>query len=405
MNYFRLAFRNLKKKGVRSWLTLLGILIGILAVVSLITLGSAMKVAVTSQFGVSSTEVISIQAGGLSYGSPGSSVSKLLTKDDVDAIDKLSSIEFALGRNIETVSLEYNDHLEILSAYTIEEGYEKEIYETVGDFEAYSGRLLKSGDSRKVFLGYNFMDGDTNGFGKDIVPGKNILISGVNFKVVGILEKKGSFLYDKTIFMYSDDLRQIANYGDNVDLIQAKVKSKDLMDRAVEDIEKLLRQRRNVNVGEEDFEVSTPESSLKQVNQVLGGIQAFIIIIASISILVGSIGIINTMSTSVLERKKEIGVMKAIGARNDQIFMQFFVESGFLGLVGGAIGVLLGVLIGYVGTVGINNWIGSDATPQISWFLIFFSLAGSFLIGALAGIVPAMHAAKQDPVEALRGGK
>jgi len=176
-----------------------------------------------------------------------------------------------------------------------------------------------------------------------------------------------------------------------------------LMNKAEEEIEKLMRQRRNVKIGEEDFSVTTPEATLETVNSVLGAIQAFIIIIASISIFVGSIGIVNTMTTSVLERKKEIGIMKAIGSRNSQIFMQFFVESGFLGLVGGVLGAVFGILIGYVGTLGINSWLGSEISFQISFPLIFFTLLGSFLIGAIAGIVPAMQAARQNPVEALRG--
>ena len=95
--------------------------------------------------------------------------------------------------------------------------------------------------------------------------------------------------------------------------------------------------------------------------------------------------------------------MKAIGATNRQIFMQFFVESGFLGLIGGGIGVILGVMAGYFGIIGINNFIGSEMQPQINFFLIFFALLGSFAIGAAAGILPAMNAAKQNPVDALRG--
>lgn len=404
MNYFTFAFRNLRKKGIRSWLTLLGIFIGILAVVSLITLGSALKVAVSSQFGAGSTEVISVQAGGLSYGAPGSLVVNPLTKDDVEEINKLSSVEFAIGRNIVTGKLEYNDILGVGSAYSIEEGYEKEIYEITDDIEAEYGRLLKSGDSGKVVLGANFRDGNTNGFGKDILPGKTIILNDEDFEVVGILKKKGSFIYDWTVFMYDDELNDLTgNSVDTVDLIDVKVRDKDMIDKAKEDIERLLRQRRDVDVGEEDFEVTTPESTLETVNSVLGAIQAFVIIIASISIIVGCIGIVNTMTTSVLERKKEIGIMKAIGSRNSQIFLQFFVESGFLGLIGGFFGILFGVLIGYMGTVGINSWIGGSITPVINWYLIFFALLGSFLIGAVAGIVPAMHAAKQNPVEALRG--
>jgi putative ABC transport system permease protein len=142
---------------------------------------------------------------------------------------------------------------------------------------------------------------------------------------------------------------------------------------------------------------------LETVNKMIGGIQIIIIIIASISIFIGVIGIVNTMTISVLERKKEIGVMKSIGAKNSQIFMQFFVESGFLGLVGGGFGVLLGVAIGGFGILGINGFVGGDLKPRIDFYLIFFSLLGSFVIGALAGIFPAMKAAKQHPVDALRG--
>ena len=401
MNYVKFAFRNLKHKGVRSWLTLLGIFIGIMAVVSLITLGNAMKLAVNSQFGLGSTEVITVQAGGLNLGPPGSLVTEPLTTKDVDAISKLSPIEFAIGRNIVTGKMEYNDILSVGYAYSIPEGYEKEIYE-INELEAEYGRLLKSGDSRKVLLGANFRDGKTNGFEKDILVGKTVLINDEEFEVVGILKKKGSFIYDWTVSMYDDDLKKIANYGDTVDIIAAKVKDKDLMSKAEEEIMKLMRQRRDVKVGEENFKVSTPEATLKTVNSVLGAIQAFIIIIASISIIVGSIGIINTMTTSVLERKKEIGIMKAIGSKNSQIFLQFFVESGFLGLVGGALGAAFGILVGYLGTVGINSWLGANVAFNIDYYLIFFTLLGSFLIGAMAGIVPAMHAAKQNPVEALR---
>lgn len=403
MNYFEFAFRNLRKKGIRSWLTLLGIFIGILAVVSLITLGNAMKVAVNSQFGVTNTEIISVQAGGLQYGVPGSLVTNPLTTDDVEAIDKLSSVEFAIGRNIETGKMEYNDILAVGSAYSVIEGREKEIYEITDDVEAEYGRLLKSGDYRKVVLGANFRDKDTNPFGKEIVPGKKVLINDVEFEVVGILKKKGSFIYDWTAFIYDDELKDIMDYGEDVDLIDVKVKDKEIIDRTKEDIEKLLRQRRDVDVGEEDFEVTTPEAMLEQINSVLGAIQAFVIIIASISILVGSIGIINTMTTSVLERKKEIGIMKSVGAKNSQIFLQFFIESGFLGLIGGIVGAVFGVLVGYLGTLGINNWIGSTIQPEISFVLIFFVLLGSFVIGSCAGIFPAMQAAKQNPVEALRG--
>src|SRR3990167_3256943 len=136
---------------------------------------------------------------------------------------------------------------------------------------------------------------------------------------------------------------------DDVDIIAVQVKDKSLIQEAEEDIEKLLRKRRDVKEGNEDFEVSTPEASLSSVNQILLAVQSFIAMIALISVAVGGIGIVNTMTTSVMERRREIGIMKAIGARNRDIFMQFFIESGLLGLVGGLIGVIVGVIVGLIG--------------------------------------------------------
>jgi putative ABC transport system permease protein len=402
VNYFALSFKNLKRRGLRSWLTLLGILIGIMAVISLITLGSGLKAAVNAQFGVSSTQAITVQAGGLSYGSPGSTVVNPLTKQDVEAIEKLNTVELATGRNIELVEIEYNDKINFLYALSSDKGSLEGMYETM-DLKSEKGRLLESGDLGKIVIGNNLGNPEKNGFDKEIITGKKILIEDEKFTVIGILEKKGSFLLDNIILMYDDDLNKLVGYGDKVDIIGVKVKDKDLMDKAKEDIEELLRDRRGVKKGEEDFEVSTPEAALDQINSVLNAIQIFIILIASIAIFVGAIGIVNTMATSVVERKKEIGIMKAIGARNSQIFMLFFVESGFMGLLGGAIGIILGLLIGCFGVLGINNSVGATTNPEINIFLILFSLIGSFLVGAVAGIVPAMNAARENPVEVLRG--
>lgn len=404
LDYFLLAYHNLKKRGIRSWLTLLGVFIGVLAVISLITLGNGLKLAVNSQFGISSTEVITVQAGGVnSFGTPGSGAVKRLTKDDVEAIERLSSVDVAIGRNIETFKIEFNNKVEFRPGFGLAEGIKRKFDYEIQDLEVETGRLLEDGDTKKVILGNDYLHKDKSGFDKAIEVGNKILINNQSFKVVGILKKKGSFILDNAIIINDHDLDTIADNGNYVDLIAVKVKNKDLMKKAQKDIEKLLRKRRDVKEGEEDFEVSTPQARLKTINSILNAIQIFIIIIASISILVGAIGIINTMTTSVLERKKEIGIMKAIGARNEQVFMQFFIESGLMGLIGGLLGIIGGIIIGYFGTMGLNNFFGSEAAPEISILLIILTLIGSFLVGALAGIIPAMQAANQNPVEALRG--
>src|SRR6056297_1829219 len=390
-DYFSFAKRNLKRRGVRSWLTLIGIFIGVTAVVSLISLSSGLKIAVNSQFGVSSTQLITVQAGGLTLGPPGSGVAKPLERDLVEKIEDVNSVEYAIARNIENIKVEYNDVTNYLYAMSVPEKEQKEFYEIM-DFETAEGKFIYD-NTREVFLGNNYAK-KNNGFDKKIGTGDKLKINNKSFEVSGIMKKEGSFIFDNVIGMSEEELDKLFPENKNiVDAIAVKVKNKDFIDKAKQDIEELLREERGVDKGEEDFKVETPEASLDQVNKILNGIQIFIIIVASISIIIGSIGIINTMTTSVLERKKEIGIMKAIGAKNSEIFNMFLVESGLLGLVGGIVGIIIGETIGYFGTIGINNFFGSSASPEINFVLIIGSLAGSFIIGAIAGISPALKAA------------
>ncbi|MBR9690267.1 FtsX-like permease family protein [Candidatus Woesearchaeota archaeon] len=403
IEHFRLALINLKEKRLRSWLTLIGIFIGIAAVVSLIGLGDGLKLAITSQFGISSTEVIAVQAGGITAaGPPGTAVTISLTQDDVDAIQELSTVDFAIPRILESGKLEFDDRVVFGMSMSIPEGEQRKFAYQILEVEPLEGRLLKDGDSKKVVLGYNFLANNV-GLGKPVHAGDNVLINDVKFEVVGITAKKGSFIFDNIVHMNEEPLKDLFGVGDEVDLIGVKIKDKGFMDEAQEQIERLMRKRRDVKEGEEDFSVDTPQSALATINSVLTGVQLFIVIIAAISILVGGLGIVNTMLTAVLERRPQIGTMKAVGAKNSDIFKLFFIESGLLGLVGGAIGTIVGTIISYFGTKGITDFFGSTAQPQISFMLISSALLGSFVIGSVAGIIPAMRAAKQNPVDALRG--
>ncbi len=400
-DYFVFAWVNLTHKKLRSWLTLIGILIGVTAVVALIGLGDGLKLAITSQFGISSTEVISVQAGGITFGPPGTGVVNPLTQEDVDEIGKLSTVERAIPRILEEGKLEFNDRAGFGYAMNVPDGDDRKFTYDTMEAEALQGRLLKDGDNKKAFLGYNF-GADNVGFDRPIKPGDTILLDDVKFEVVGIMEKKGSFIFDNIVLVNEEPLKELMDDPDQVDIIAVQVKSKELMDEAKADIEKLLRDRRDVEKGQEDFTVQTPEAALEQVNSVLTGVQIFISLIAGISIFIGSVGIVNTMTTTVMERKGQIGIMKSIGARNRDIFMQFFVESGMMGLMGGIIGAIFGQLIAYTGTLGINAFVGAETTPQINFWLIMLTLAGTFIIGSVAGIVPAIRAARLNPVDALR---
>src|SRR3989338_3079270 len=324
-DYFVFSFHNLKSRRLRSFLTVIGIFIGVLAVVSLVSLGEGLRQAIISQFGISSTEVISVQAGGLSgYGPPGTAVVNPLTEDYALAIERINSVERAVSRSIENIKVEFNDRVDFTYATDIPDGDDRKFVYAQVELEAIEGRLLREGDNRQVALGYNFAEDDK--FGKRVFVGDKILVNNEEYGVVGITAKKGSFIFDNVVYFNRDALYELMEIEDDVDIIAVQVKDKSLIQEAEEDIEKLLRKRRDVKEGNEDFEVSTPEASLSSVNQILLAVQSFIAMIALISVAVGGIGIVNTMTTSVMERRREIGIMKAIGARNRDIFMQFFID-------------------------------------------------------------------------------
>ncbi|MFT4326694.1 MAG: ABC transporter permease [Candidatus Woesearchaeota archaeon] len=403
-DYVSFAWRNLTHKKLRSWLTLIGIFIGVTSVVALIGLGDGLQAAITSQFGISATNVISVQAGGATgQGPPGTGVVNPLTRDDVEAIRRLSNVDTAIGRVIEQVRMDFRDGTRFTFVSDLPTDENRRFVEEVIELDVAQGRALRPDERGKVFLGYNYGVREAL-FGRVVRVGDTITVQGRQFEVVGISARKGSFIFDNILLMNDHDVIDLlpADKKDDVNVIAVLPRSGVSLDLAREDIERLMRRRRNVREGNEDFQVSTPEATLAQVNQVLTGVQVFVVMIAMISILIGSIGIVNTMTTSVIERRKQIGIMKAIGAKNRDIFYQFFIESGMMGLMGGIVGVIVGQTISYSGTVALNTFIGSTASPTINYGLIIFTLIGSFTIGAISGIVPALQAARQKPVDALR---
>lgn len=401
-HYFILAFKNLRRRGIRSWLTLLGIFIGIAAVVSLISLGNSLQYAVISQFPIETTEIITVSPGGLNqFGPIGTAGAAPLKQSDVDAIERLGGVEVVFGRNIQNAFIDFNSIQNLRTVANSPMGQKRNYLEDYFGLKIDRGRMLRDDDFNGVVLGSSFSNSERNGFEREIRIGDRLKINEREFRVVGILERMGSFIFDRGIIMNEDSMQRLFDFEDEVDMITVKVKDKKEIPKISEEIERLMRQRRRVKEGEEDFQVSTPEAMLSTVNQVLFGVQVFIAIVASLSILVGAIGISNTMTTSVLERKKEIGIMKAIGAKNKDVFYQFFIEAGLLGFIGGMIGILVGLGAGYLGVYSIKEFLGVSTKMTINYFLISFALIGSFLIGSLSGIIPALNAAKQNPVDAL----
>lgn len=403
-DHLLLAFRSLARRRLRSWLTMIGIFIGIAAVVSLIGLGEGLRTAITSQFGFLGPDVLSVQASGINYaGPPGTATPNPLSDDLPEKFARIPGVEAAFSRYIASGTLEFAGKSDFALIASVPGKSDRGVFETMTNLKAEKGRLLKDGDNGKVVVGSNFARDDSR-FSRPVRPGDRLLLNEKTFEVVGVLETKGSFIFDDIIMMNEDDILDGFRKDDGTtNVIAIKVKDLDALDKVKEEAEKILRKERDVDKGEEDFVVESPEATLETLNSTLFAVQLFVYIIASISLLVGGIGIMNTMYTAVLERTKEIGIMKAIGAKNATIFSLFAVESGLLGTVGGIIGILLG--LGFAnGLAAIGKIVlGTDLIQaHTSVSLLAGALLFSFVVGFVAGVLPAMRAASLRPVDALR---
>ncbi|MBU0957199.1 MAG: ABC transporter permease [Nanoarchaeota archaeon] len=402
-DFFDISFNNLRRRKLRSWLTMLGIFIGIAAVVSLISLGQGLQTAITGQFSSISTDKLVIQNAGSGLGPPGSTVVEKLTDHDFELINKIPGVKTASPILLRTVKIEFNNKLLFYMMRSIPDDPKKyENYYVTQNIKPQEGRLLKSGDSRKVLLGNNFVTNED--FGKLIRVGKKIKIENIEFEVIGILEPSSEFLLNNAFQIFYDEMKEVLEIGDEIDLIGLQVDSPTIAEETAEKIKKEMRKDRDLKEGKEDFSVQTPLQVIQSVNTILTAINIVVIGIAMISLIVGGIGIANTMYTSVLERKKEIGTMKAIGATNLDILSIFLLEAGLLGLVGGIVGASIGALIAYGISSGANIALGADLfVVDFSMSLILGSISFAFLIGIFSGAIPSYQASKLKPVDALRG--
>ena len=343
-DYFSLAFGNLKHRGLRSWLTILGVFIGIAAVVALISLGNGLQEAITGQFASLDVDKLIVENSGTGFGPPGSTVIKKLNEHDLKLIESVNGVDEVIPRTIRVVKVNYNEIVGFEYIVDIPEN-SKQIDIILDSFnvELEEGRFLTEEDGGKIVLGNDFLENGKNRFGKEIHVGSKIEIQGEEFEVVGILEKGSSFQVNSVVFMTNSDLKNLLNIDDEIDLLVVQVSDKDEIQKVASEIERKLRDDRNLKVGEEDFSVQTPLQAVAGVNTVLNIVNLIVVGIAGISLLIGGIVIANTMYTSVLERTREIGVMKAVGAKNKDVMFIFLIESGMLGLVGGIVGALFGL--------------------------------------------------------------
>ena len=407
-DYFKLAWENITHRRLRSLLTIIGIVIGIAAVVALVSLGQGVKKVITDEFVKIGTDKIFIfPAGGFSSGPPGSATGiNPLTEHDIEIIRRSKGVNQASGVLLKPAKITYDKNVYFSQVLGVPLDDSKKLWDEAYDFKYAKGRSLKSGDKYKVDIGHDVANSKV--FGKNVNVGDRINIDGVDFQVVGELESIEDPGIDGGILMPQDTATTLFNVnhpplGKEESEILVRVNTGEDPTLVAENIKKDLRRSRNVKEGEEDFSVQTTTQLLASFDIILNALLAIVIGIAAISLFVGGVGIMNTMYTAVLQRTNEIGVMKAIGAKNSDILQIFLIESGMLGLIGGAVGIIIGMglsaLVAFIGRAALNSTLLYAYFP---WYLIVGALLFAFVVGALSGILPALQASRQNPVDALR---
>ncbi|HEY3360460.1 MAG TPA: ABC transporter permease [Methanosarcina sp.] len=402
--YLKMGLNMLVHSKLRSWLTIIGIVIGVGSVIGIISLGDAMQANVQSKLSDLDLTKITISPGytkassnvhGPSGMGGGASTDAELTKDDINALRGLDSIQYIEGEISGSEEVKYAGQNATLPIT----GVDPQVWKYMTTLKTQSGRLLEPADKNVAVIG---SDVASQIYDQKIGINQVITVNGKAVRVVGILKEQGMG-GDSRIYMPIDGAVNLITDAkkDVYDSISVKAKNEDLVDGLTSDIEKKLMISRHINKEDDrDFTVTASKSLADSVTEMMSSMTLFLGAIAAVSLLVGAVGIANTMFTSVLEKTKEIGTMKAIGAKNRDILMIFLFNSAMVGLVGGILGIILGAFV----SSGLQAMMGGGMTSGngLSVLLMVEGLSLAVLIGVISGVVPAYRASKLKPVDALR---
>jgi len=397
--YFNIALKSLTTRRVRSFLTTLGIVIGVFLIVSLLSLSQGLKNAVLSQLNMMGKDLIMIMPGGDMMASMMGG--QKLTEEDIKIIKETKGVKKIAPVDYTSITVRYGDSKKTILIYGIDLRNGLDIYKNDVGWSMADGRWPTAGKN-EVILGSVIAKETFSG----IKVGSTVIIKGRKFIVSGILNSVGSKQDDTMIGIDMNIFKSVTGERNGAKQMMVKVESAVSVNEVADRIKVNLNENRKRQIGqkEEDssYTVLTSEKAANIVGNVMGLIQAVIVGFASIAIVVGGIGIMNTMYTSVRERTKEIGIMKAIGAKNKTITTIFLIESGIFGALGGVGGTLLGLIfaksIEFYFQIHPMFYLKADVGPM----LILFSIMFSFLVGCVSGYFPSRTASKLKPVDALR---
>ncbi len=397
------ALESLTSNKLRSGLTILGIVIGVGAVIAMLAIGTGAENSITGEIqGIGTNLIFVFRGGSEDVRNP-----EPLTLGDAEAIADPFAAPSVIGvapilQGSAEVSYSGESEVTTINGVTPD-------YEPVRNYHVSEGEFISEahmlGRSAVVILGVDVAE---ELFGrKSGLVGETVRIEGQPFRVIGILEEKGGGSFgsedDQVIVPLTTAQTRLIRRTtrDRVDVIFVGAASADLVPQASDEVAQILRQRHRTEIGQDDFTIFSQQDFLDVASSITGILTIFLGGIAGISLLVGGIGIMNIMLVSVVERTREIGLRKAMGARKSDILTQFLTESVLLSLFGGVVGIGLGWLISaIVGQIAAAN--DADIVPVIGMDAVLLATLFSAAVGVFFGLYPANRAASLEPVEALR---
>ncbi len=393
---------------LRSWLTITGIVIGVAAVIAIVSIGDGMQQTLNAQLNTLGGDIVTISPGaergggmfGMRFGGGGGGFSTpqattkeiVLGRSDLQAVKVIPDISL-IDTNIRgSVNISYLGKTGKVSVT----GVDQKVWSQITTATIQTGRMLDSADQNVIVIGGNLA---SSYFDKPIGINKMVTINSAAFRVVGILDDQTTNVY-MPIQMAYQVIPDKTN--DIYDTLVVKIKDQNQLDAVIAEIQDKLMTARHVTQKNLDFSVTSRKEMQQARAATMNSMSTFLLAIAAVSLIVGSIGIANTMFTSVLEKTKEIGIMKAIGARNHDILFIFLFNAAFIGLVGGIMGIILGTMLSGFMPALMGGLPMARGTTIVTLNSMIMALSVSVTVGILAGLIPAYQASKLKPVDALR---
>jgi putative ABC transport system permease protein len=409
---FNISFRALLSNKLRAALTMLGIVIGVGAVIGMLAMGNGFQGFLSSQFD---------QLGiGTVYIAPFIDTNKIDVEQtaSLTSADARAIMEPGRAPAVQALAIEWSDDVQVVargqrSTYSVRALSPS--FFAISPQALAGGRLLTPADeearARVAVIGRNVAEKLYGG--RQVAVGQRISLNGVQFDIVGVLDSKegavsvGADPAEAIFVPYETGITRLFRNQTsdriNVSFMTVKAVDRGQVDAAIRQVTEVLRGQHRLSYQNNDFTIINPEQFAQQASAVIAAFNAFLGIVAGISLLVGGIGIMNIMLVSVTERTKEIGLRKAVGARRSDILMQFLIEALMLCLIGSGVGILLGYALSWVGTWILLNLFqaeGAQATVQLANILLASGIAAA--IGVAFGFFPALTAARMNPIDALR---